>query len=571
VIVALPSDLIEEIKNTLVAGRYSLFIGAGASIGGLDRRDKALPSSEVLRQRLVDMKGIKASSSLARAYNQLTQGEIDTEITERLSNCKPGPAMLRLPKFVWRRIYSLNIDDSLFQAYGTISGTQTIDCKTHKTAYSDNHDIDVLEAIHIHGWSRKPEDGYVFSLAEYVKTMGANSPWTTVLAHSIATEPFIVAGTSLEEPDLEFFLNGRRTDTVRRDRGPSFLIEPNPDSATRKDCNRHGLILYEGTFEEFLKELDQRFPTRPIPTGASPKLLPSFFINRPTAKELALFAIDFAHITAQQSTDNADLSFYVGHQPTMTDIALERDISRTSTLKIKTFIQEKIQKKDWESNFLLVDDNAGTGKSTTTSRLAYDFAAEGALVFQYKSVSSANLEICSKIFNNLAHPFIIFCDDFADHVSAIAELYRRIHREDFLIVGSERSYRLDYVLQSLAGNSFEKLTLDPFDINESRELIKKMEGHGLTSYRLNQLDALAGDLTSDSIAIAVCRIIQDFKPIEKIIESLLHETDQNRLVRYLGCALASYCYRVGLAYPVMVAAFPDNGLQLQLTYYLFRL
>ena len=111
---------------------------------------------------------------------------------------------------MWRRIFTLNIDDAVEAAYEKVKGHQVPDPKTHRAPYTEASDINSVQVVHIHGWTRHPEDGYIFSLADYATAMGPSSPWTTVLAHTLATEPFIVAGTSLEEPDLEYFLSGRR-------------------------------------------------------------------------------------------------------------------------------------------------------------------------------------------------------------------------------------------------------------------------------------------------------------------------------------------------------------------------
>jgi hypothetical protein len=550
-------------KDTLFAGGYSLFFGSGASFGSKNSRNVALPTAEELRENLVQLKSLKERSSLHRAYSQLTQAEVDTHLTDQFSNCVPGPALLTIPGFIWRRIYTLNIDDALENAYQKNPGHQSPISITHRTPYVEATDINSTQIVHIHGWARKPEDGYVFSLAEYAKTMGPNSPWVTVLAHTLSTEPYIIGGTSLEEPDLEYFLSGRRLDAVRKDRGPSFLIEPNPDSATEKDCKRHGLILYKGTLLEFMDELNSNFPSRPLPTNATTALSRSTFNVYPNAKERALFSRDFAYVVAQQAQENADLAFYVGRKPTLTDIALGRDVSRSSTLTLKSNLRRRVAAGDWEANFLLVHDNAGTGKTTIMSRAIYDLAGEGIHIFEYKSLSSPNIEVCAKAFNSFSKPFIIACDNFADHVNAIVELYRRIDREDFLIVGFERSYRMEYVLQAIAGNASDRLALPSFNEAEAKELIVKMEKYGLASYRVNELVKQATEMAKDPIAIAVCRIMNDFRPVEEIIHSILRDADDDRLQRYVGCALAAYCYRGGIAYTILSAAFDSRGLDIQ--------
>ncbi|MFD2183498.1 SIR2 family protein [Rhodoplanes azumiensis] len=557
---------LDELKPTLLAGRYSLFLGAGASCDSFDSKLAALPTGDALRKQLVKLKELKENSSLSRAYAQLSDDEVLKFITERFANCTPGPTANKLPGFFWNRIYTLNVDNVIEASYKTNKSNQHAIPFTHKSLYRNPEDVNSLQIVHIHGWAGKPDDGYVFSLPDYVRNMGPGNPWIDVLAQTIATEPFIIAGTSLEEPDLEYFLTNRTPSTVRRDRGPSFLIEPFPDPGTLRDCERHGLILYPGTLLEFFAELDVAFPTRPFPASAAVGFTEKAFNTKPNNKDLALFSRDFAFIVAKQEQENADLGFYVGREPALSDISLNRDASRRSTSQLKTIIKSPFERGRWNKNFLIVDDVAGGGKSTVLGRLAFDLSAEGFSVFSYRNLGTPDINLSARIFNNLIKPFIVFCDNFADHAPAMTALYREIHRDDFLIVGFERSYRIQYAIQTLAGNEFDRVTLQKFDSAEARELIDKMHFYGLTTdrYKPEQAEPLSKELVSDPIAIAVCRVMNDFRPVERILDSLFDAADENRVKRYLACALASYCYKPGLAYPILVAAFPAENLRDQI-------
>ena len=559
---ALTPELLRAIKGTLLSGGYSLLLGAGVS---RDSRNGVgpLPSGDELRNTLIGLKKLKPSSNLARAYQALTQGDIDTHITDRFIKCSAGPSLLQIPNFNWRRIYTLNVDDALEAAYQTKPGHQSPVPLTHLSPYMDATDVDVIQIVHVHGWVGCAEDGYVFSLPEYANVMGPGNPWTSTLAHTIASEPFIIAGTSLDEPDLEYFLAGRRSEGARKDRGPSFLIEPSPDAATQKECDRHGLILYQGSFQEFLEELDEGIPSRPLPANASSELSAALFNTAPSKRELTIFSRDFLYVVAQQGRDDADYSFYVGRHPTRNDIALGRDVSRESTLALKARIRDLIGAADLAANFLVVDDNAGAGKTTIGARTMFDLAGEGFHVFEYRSLSTPNLDICARVLNEFGHRAILFCDNFADHVAAFVELQQRIDANKFLIVGVERSYRVNHIKQTLAGARFVQFTPKQFTEAEARDLVIAMDKYGLTSAK--DLARHAADLAKDPIAIAVCRAMSDFRPVEDIINSLLKDADGDRIERYSACALAAYCYKVGLAHSVLSAAFDVEDLARQLT------
>src|ERR1700730_13233455 len=213
------------------------------------------------------------------------------------------------------------------------------------------------------------------------------------------------------------------------------------------------------------------------------------------------------------------------------------------------------------TNFLIIDDNAGAGKTTIIARSIFDLAAEGYHIFEYRSKSTPNLDQCAAIFNSFSKRFIVFCDDFADHAVAFFELNKRLQRNDYLIIGSERSYRINHIMQILAGLAFDRYTVERFNDQEARDLIITMEKYGLTSSR--ELTRHAMDIAKDPIAIAVCRIMRDFRPVEEIVSSLIGDSDSQRIERYVACALATYCYKIGLAYSLLSAAFENTDLPRQ--------
>ena len=147
---ALPPDLSTSMKDTLIAGGYSLLLGAGASFDSENTKGN-LPLGDKQRTDLVALKALRPKSSLARAYGALAPGEIDTHITDRFINCIAGPSLLKIPAFNWRRIYSLNIDDALEAAYKATFGHQKPIPLTHLSPYIEATDVDSIQLVHIHG------------------------------------------------------------------------------------------------------------------------------------------------------------------------------------------------------------------------------------------------------------------------------------------------------------------------------------------------------------------------------------------------------------------------------------
>jgi hypothetical protein len=169
---SLSPDTIEAVKESLLAGSYSLLLGAGVSRDAKDRLGEPLPLGDELRSKLVALKKIRATSSLARAYAQLTADEVQSYIADPFSGCSSGPTAQKLTEFVWKRVYTLNVDDSLEHAYTNSASKQRCTPLTHKDTYRHPDNPGTVQIVHVHGSANRPDDGYVFSLAEYTGGMG---------------------------------------------------------------------------------------------------------------------------------------------------------------------------------------------------------------------------------------------------------------------------------------------------------------------------------------------------------------------------------------------------------------
>jgi hypothetical protein len=234
----IPKDRMQAFSDTLLGGNYNLLLGSGVTLDSRNGHGEFLRSAENLRQDLCKMTGARDTTMLTRVYPLLTPEQIQRELVDRFAKCSPGQSMESVPRFLWRRIFTFNIDDVIENLYSHPSNKQKLVPLNFDAEFEPTPERTELQAIHLHGWVQKPNSGFVFSLNEYAQSMRALNPWMHLLSEILATEPFIIAGTSLNEVDLEYYLSHRNPSTPRRGRGPSLLIEPSPDVVTRKDCER---------------------------------------------------------------------------------------------------------------------------------------------------------------------------------------------------------------------------------------------------------------------------------------------------------------------------------------------
>jgi len=114
------------------SGQYNLLLGAGTS---LDTSNPIgpIPSGTELRHNLCDFKKVSRNYTLQRAFGLLTPSEIDEQVTHRLIHCKPGKTSTALSGFLWKRIFTWNIDDVLENTYKA----QTVRQEVKSIHYND--------------------------------------------------------------------------------------------------------------------------------------------------------------------------------------------------------------------------------------------------------------------------------------------------------------------------------------------------------------------------------------------------------------------------------------------------
>jgi len=191
----------------------------------------------------------------------------------------------------------------------------------------------------------------------------------------MAVEPFIVIGTALDEPDLDYYLSRRNSTSSRQDKGPGIFVEPFPDSVTRKDCEKHDLILFEDTAEAFFVYLDEhvknRVPPVDLVTQAAGDLFPDGIEKVAQAKFLA----DFEIVPAHAQENSKDPRFLLGHEPSWSDLESQLDISRSVSTDLFAAVRKVVEANDPNGQKVVyAPDEVGGGKppqsgvSLSTSR-----------------------------------------------------------------------------------------------------------------------------------------------------------------------------------------------------------
>ena len=548
----------ELVGTALRAGQYNLLIGAGVSLDSQSGiAGENCPSAGTLRQLLEDrMPRVRKGSSLNRLYRTMNQKEKDELITRRFTSCKPGPSVNAIANFRWKRIFTLNVDDALETAYDEKPlPVQDYKLYNYCDPYESIRDIRITPIIHLHGHASRPDDGYIFDIKEYMSSINDHNIWARMLASLIRTEPFIVLGSSLEEPDITYFMSDRFNVLSRSDRAPSVLVEPFPDAGTEADCQEYKMSLFSGTSISFLEKLDMLFPVRPSVRDSLQNNLGDVAKIDADPTALSEFHSDFERVPTH-TIDGTDggTNFAYGHQPTWLDIQNDRDIPRRET----AFLLSQFAKPS-RGLIPIVTGGAGAGKTTLLKRAAWNLSQSDATCFWLRSIGRIRVQSALKILGSVAGDVYIFIDNLADHINEVVQLRHNLRSKNIRIIGAERTYRVNHITR-IAGEA--RISAYPLGVvgDLKTKLLSAYKNYGLLA--LPTKDTNAFPLEQELIAIACCRILNNFEPLSAIVDRSLRDAPRD-VECYVFAALASHCFRIGVEYDIISAQFPNYQVDIQ--------
>jgi len=542
--------------SSLRAGQYNLLLGAGFSMDSKNARG-LLPSGDQLLEELAKATRAK-KSSLQRLYQLLTRAQVKELITDRFVEALPGETAKLMASFVWRRVFTWNVDDvleNLYEAGGTLQ--QAIP-KHFKDVYTDPQSLEELFIIHLHGFVGSPERGYVFSRDQYVSQTTKLNAWMTVLTQRMLSEPMIIAGSTLDEADLDYYLALRTGDSARDDRGPSILVEADDPIATML-CEKHSLLHFVGYSKDFFEYCKSVVPNPPTPAELIP-LATRQLIPVGVSRAVALsFSADF-ELVPGVAAPTPNSRFMYGHFPSWGDLEANRDIARPLVSEVIVDIENRLLDPLRRARVLILSDASGTGKSTTLRRVAYELAKRGIKTLMCSALSRI-ANTTSDVIDLIDDPVVIIIDNIAEQATALPDFLDRLEKPDVVIFGAERSYRMGYLKQVFAGLKFDHAGKLPMSAIEARRLIDRYADAGAIGDHsvLKRRDEFAQKIQNDPIAVACCRILKDFRPLDRIVDSITADARGPALDRYLGAALAQHCFYGGVRYEILIAAFGSVG------------
>jgi len=371
-------EVLDRLLSDLAAGKYHLVLGAGASAGVVNRSGP-LPMARELTEILLDeidgapsAAGVTLQRAFARAVATTGKESVEGLLRQRFADCTPCNWQMNCPLIPWEAVWTLNIDDSIEQAYESVTKrTQRALIRLWQDRASPLGGVtEHVPIVHLHGYvgeiDRRDDPQLVFSLAQYLSALrqADASNWQTRFRGEYETAPVIIIGAQLhDEIDLAGVIQSGNA--ASEFGSPSLIVRPGLTQFDRDEYKEWGLVPVDATADEFMDLLASALESRNASIsseGYRTRYTEATFL------ELGGRKADFPRLPGSD--------FYGGHEPEWLDILENLD----ATPRWVTGLADEIGTPESFPNvqrLYYLSGSPFSGKSTALLRLARELYRKG--------------------------------------------------------------------------------------------------------------------------------------------------------------------------------------------------
>jgi len=373
----------EHIKKELENGNLILFLGSGASKESKDQYGKNLLDGDELASFLAKQAGYDHNKeSLQRVYSAVKTklGErLNPILEEKFKYTKPSKNYRILAKYIWPRIYTINIDDAFDNALFSHSPQKINKKNKNDNVVEKDITYDKLEYIKLNGSIDKLEDGLIFSTKEYAESTVKTPHWYKELANDYFKYNFLFIGTKLNEPLFYHQIERYKMLTSSIEQRSYVLTPEATDIEKDSLLNEHNIEHISASLSDFVNWLTETIPEPIEKDELFSKNYPAFkkYTEIYQSKGRQRFISLMENLTpierkyknlSQETKENQSIrNFYKGFKPRFNDIIEQIPAELHFTKEIYKRAFKAIDNND---KLIVIYGPAGSGKTTALMQTA---------------------------------------------------------------------------------------------------------------------------------------------------------------------------------------------------------
>jgi hypothetical protein len=487
----LPPRILEKIRN----GEAILFLGAGASVGATGPSGEVPPTGNDLRDLLADsflggkFKNRKLPRVAELAEDASSLYEVQAEVANRLKFLEPAPFHERIADFRWHAVVTTNYDDIIEKAYARNSNPQQRPERILRTGDGMSkplRDPGTVPLLKIHGCISVISDSnlpLILSSEQLIKYSRNRESLFNHLREWGREHPIIFVGYDIDDPNIQTILFDIGDQSIHRPRYALVNKDLEPEEISYWDTRRVTAI--RADFETFLSTLDQAIPTNQRALSAlrssATLSIQSWIVSGTPSNSLSTYIQQqLTHVRRDMPYHGIHPEqFYKGADNGWGAILESLDIRRRLTDDIVLDIGID-QTKTHDSRLLLVKGYAGSGKTVTLRRVAWELASDyDRLVFWLTQEGVLQFDLIAELYELTGDVPVIMIDDCVHHAPQIESVLQSARKTGvpLTLVCAARSNEWNMAADDLDAFTEKSYELSDLSVREIDSLIDQLRIH----------------------------------------------------------------------------------------------
>jgi tetratricopeptide (TPR) repeat protein len=469
-----------------------LFLGAGVSV------DSGAPTG----RQLADELGTKFLSASPGTYpfeeaadlviSAIGRKPLNEWLAARFSPLLPAGALLLIPKFRWKSIYTVNYDTLLETAYAQ-DGDRL---QNLRPFYSDKDPLGSLKEgevpmYKLHGCLSRAnsEDGRLILTQEDLASVHERRHRLfNRLLDEMSDFTVLYAGFRREDADFTRILIevGQSVEDIA-DLPRSYALQPKFTDFDRQRWERKRVTLVDGTASDFFGRLDEAVPVKMRQVSRAPddKLSEApLRIRKPTitAELLAALRPNFEIIDEAIRKQDANIDdFFIGAPANWGLIASGADAERDvkDDILASVLVDPVLDRKAVQ--FVLVHSEAGTGKSTLLRRIGKELALDwNHVVIALKPFGTLEFLDVERLARTAGERVYLLVDEATGVARELSQFLRsaRLAKAKVTVVAAARTNEWREAQEDNSALGAEEVELGPLSLTEIKGVLKTLTAHG---------------------------------------------------------------------------------------------
>ncbi len=525
---------LDRLSDLIARGQCVLFLGAGVSTDSGAPTGRQLADEMSAEFLLADPGTYPFEEVADLVISSVGRKVLNDWLANRFNNLKPAGALLTIPKFRWRSIYTVNFDTLLERAYDSTSSR----LQALRPFYSDKDPLGTLGADEValyklHGCLSRAnsEDGrLILTQEDLASVQDRRRRLFNRLLDEMSDFTVFYAGFKREDPDFTRVLLevGRSVEDLA-DLPRSYALAPGFNDFDRQRWERKRVTLIGESASAFFGRLDSEISIELRKTGPGTPTDPKhqkLRARKPklTGDVLAAMGSNFEIVdedvcASQPNTDE----FFIGAPPNWGLIASRADARRDieDEMLESIIVDAELDRKGVQ--FVLIHSEAGTGKSTILRRIAMELALEwNHLVVALKPYGAPELVDLERLARLAGERVYLVVDEATSVARELIELLRgaRIAQVKLTVVAAARTNEWRESQEDDLVLGAEEFELGPLSAGEINRVLETLSDHhklGLLAGANKEAQVEAFQSRADKQLLVALREATEGKKFDEIV------------------------------------------------------